>query len=151
MVPKSITNFEGGLFSSSVWKSMAAIRRPFQTPIPWPCRSWAGNSFRIIARAILRCHESLNQLSRQQVLQYSFDSSIGPYRQQLIITQCPCPNWANSYSTVGIQSHSSILKMARTVLTQFRKYSQMIHLPGSASQFFTYTGHLSSPGDFFPR
>ncbi|MBW0498842.1 hypothetical protein O181_038557 [Austropuccinia psidii MF-1] len=32
MVAKSITNFEGGLFSSSVWKSMAAIRRPFQDP-----------------------------------------------------------------------------------------------------------------------
>ncbi|MBW0521954.1 hypothetical protein O181_061669 [Austropuccinia psidii MF-1] len=44
----------------------------------------------------------------------------------------------------------SILKMARTVLTQLRKYSWMIHLLGSASQFFTHTGHLSSPGDFFP-
>ncbi|MBW0564266.1 hypothetical protein O181_103981 [Austropuccinia psidii MF-1] len=44
----------------------------------------------------------------------------------------------------------SILKMARTVLTQFRQYSLMIHLPGSASHIFTYTGHLSSPGDFFP-
>ncbi|MBW0504902.1 hypothetical protein O181_044617 [Austropuccinia psidii MF-1] len=24
------------------------------------------------------------------------------------------------------------------------------HLPGSAPQLFTYTGHLSSPGEFFP-
>ncbi|MBW0513494.1 hypothetical protein O181_053209 [Austropuccinia psidii MF-1] len=24
------------------------------------------------------------------------------------------------------------------------------HLPGSAAQLFTYTGYLSSPGDFFP-
>ncbi|MBW0549969.1 hypothetical protein O181_089684 [Austropuccinia psidii MF-1] len=32
MIPKSITNFEGGLFSSSVWQSMAAIRRPGQDP-----------------------------------------------------------------------------------------------------------------------
>ncbi|MBW0492658.1 hypothetical protein O181_032373 [Austropuccinia psidii MF-1] len=30
--PKSITNFEGGLFSSSVWQSMVAIRRSFQDP-----------------------------------------------------------------------------------------------------------------------
>ncbi|MBW0472346.1 hypothetical protein O181_012061 [Austropuccinia psidii MF-1] len=32
MIPKSITNFEGGLFSSSVWKYMEAIRRPFHDP-----------------------------------------------------------------------------------------------------------------------
>ncbi|MBW0504980.1 hypothetical protein O181_044695 [Austropuccinia psidii MF-1] len=31
-LPKSITNFEGGLFSSSVWQSMAAIRRSFHDP-----------------------------------------------------------------------------------------------------------------------
>ena len=31
-VPKSNTHFEGGLFNSSVWQSMAAIRRPFKDP-----------------------------------------------------------------------------------------------------------------------
>ncbi|MBW0522504.1 hypothetical protein O181_062219 [Austropuccinia psidii MF-1] len=122
----------------------------FMTPTTWPCRSWVGNSFRIIPRAILKGYSSFNQLSRQQVLQYSLDNSIGPYRQQSIIPVCLWANWANSYSTVGIQSHSSILKMARAVLIQFRQYSRMIHLLGSASQFFTHTGHLSSPGDFFP-
>ncbi|MBW0474040.1 hypothetical protein O181_013755 [Austropuccinia psidii MF-1] len=121
-----------------------------RTPTTWFCRIWVGNSFRIIPRAILRGYSSFNQLSRQQVLQYSLDNSIGPYRQQSIMPVCPWPNWANSYSTVGIQSHSSILNMARALLTQFKQYSRMIHLPGSASQFFTYTGHLSSPGDFFP-
>ncbi|MBW0547736.1 hypothetical protein O181_087451 [Austropuccinia psidii MF-1] len=91
----------------------------FRTPTTWPCRSWVGNSFRIIPKAILRVYASLNQLSRQKVLQYSLDNSIDPYRQQSIIPVCAWPNWANSYSTVGIQSHSSILRMARTVLTQF--------------------------------
>ncbi|MBW0497572.1 hypothetical protein O181_037287 [Austropuccinia psidii MF-1] len=37
---------------------------------------------------------------------------------------CSWPNWANSYSTVGIQSHSSIFKMARAVLAQLRQYSR---------------------------
>ncbi|MBW0471235.1 hypothetical protein O181_010950 [Austropuccinia psidii MF-1] len=95
-----------------------------RTPATWPCRSWVGNYFRIIPRAILRGYSSFNQLSRKQVLQYSLDNSIGPYRQKSIIPVCPWPNQANSYSTVGIQSHSSILNMARTVLAQFRQYSR---------------------------
>ncbi|MBW0561691.1 hypothetical protein O181_101406 [Austropuccinia psidii MF-1] len=94
-----------------------------RTPTTWPCSSWVGNSFRIIPRAIFRGYSSFNQFSRKQVLQYSLDNSIGPYRQQSIIPECPWPNWANSYSTVEIQSHSSVLKMARKVLVQFRQYS----------------------------
>ncbi|MBW0503890.1 hypothetical protein O181_043605 [Austropuccinia psidii MF-1] len=54
------------------------------TPKTWPCRSWVGNFSRIIPRAILRNYSSFNQLSRQKVLPYSFDNSIGPYRQQSI-------------------------------------------------------------------
>ncbi|MBW0588786.1 hypothetical protein O181_128501 [Austropuccinia psidii MF-1] len=56
----------------------------FRTPTTWPCRSLVGNSSRIIPRAILRGYSSLNQLSRQQVLQYSLDNSIDPYRKQSI-------------------------------------------------------------------
>ncbi|MBW0521046.1 hypothetical protein O181_060761 [Austropuccinia psidii MF-1] len=39
---------------------------------------------------------------------------------QAVIKQAvwPWPFWANSYSTVGLPSHSSIFKMARSVLTQ---------------------------------
>ncbi|MBW0575179.1 hypothetical protein O181_114894 [Austropuccinia psidii MF-1] len=36
----------------------------------------------------------------------------------------PWPFWANSYSTVGTRSHSSIFKMDRSVLTQHSQYSQ---------------------------
>ncbi|MBW0554196.1 hypothetical protein O181_093911 [Austropuccinia psidii MF-1] len=54
------------------------------TPTTWFCRSWIGTSSRIIQRAILRDSSSFNQLSRQQLLQYSLDNSIGPYRQQYI-------------------------------------------------------------------
>ncbi|MBW0477087.1 hypothetical protein O181_016802 [Austropuccinia psidii MF-1] len=35
---------------------------PSRTPTTWPCRSWVGNSFRIIKRAILRGYSSFNQL-----------------------------------------------------------------------------------------
>ncbi|MBW0538315.1 hypothetical protein O181_078030 [Austropuccinia psidii MF-1] len=41
-----------------------------RTPATWPYRSW---------------------LSRQQVLQYSLDNSVVPYRQQSIIPVCPWP------------------------------------------------------------
>ncbi|MBW0470840.1 hypothetical protein O181_010555 [Austropuccinia psidii MF-1] len=78
----------------------------FRTPTTWLCRSWVGNYFRIIPRAIVRGYSSFNQFSRKQVLQFSLDNSIGPYKQQSIIPVCPWPNWASSYSTVGIQSHS---------------------------------------------
>ncbi|MBW0587030.1 hypothetical protein O181_126745, partial [Austropuccinia psidii MF-1] len=56
-----------------------------RTPTTWPCRSWIGSYFRILPRAILRGYSSFNQLSRQKVLQYSLDNSIGPYRQQSTI------------------------------------------------------------------
>ncbi|MBW0592646.1 hypothetical protein O181_132361 [Austropuccinia psidii MF-1] len=56
----------------------------FRTPTTWPCRSMVGNSSRIISRAILRVYSSLNQLSRQQLIKYSLDNSIDPYRQQSI-------------------------------------------------------------------
>ncbi|MBW0528989.1 hypothetical protein O181_068704 [Austropuccinia psidii MF-1] len=62
------------------WLSEDHIR----TPTTWPFRSWVVNSSRIIQRAILRGYSSFNQLSRQQVLQYSLDNSIDPYRQQSI-------------------------------------------------------------------
>ncbi|MBW0506797.1 hypothetical protein O181_046512 [Austropuccinia psidii MF-1] len=55
-----------------------------RTPTTWFCRCWVGNSSRIVPRAILRGYSSFNQLSRQQVLQYSLDNSIGPYRPQSI-------------------------------------------------------------------
>ena len=35
-------------------------------------------------------------------------------------------------------------------ISRFGQYSQLIHIPGSVFQFFTYTSHLSAPGDFFP-
>ncbi|MBW0509741.1 hypothetical protein O181_049456 [Austropuccinia psidii MF-1] len=55
-----------------------------RTPTTWPRASWVGNSFRIIPRANIRGYSSVNKSSRQKVLQYSLDNSIGPYRKQSI-------------------------------------------------------------------
>ncbi|MBW0558857.1 hypothetical protein O181_098572 [Austropuccinia psidii MF-1] len=66
-----------------------------RTPTTWPCRSWVGNYFRIIPRTILRGYSSFNQLSRQKVLQYYLENSIGSYRKHSIIPICPWHNRVN--------------------------------------------------------
>ncbi|MBW0496860.1 hypothetical protein O181_036575 [Austropuccinia psidii MF-1] len=66
-----------------------------RTPTMWPCRSWVGNSFRIIPRDILRGYLSFNQFSRWKVLQYSLDNSIDPKQAAIDQPICPWPNWAN--------------------------------------------------------
>ncbi|MBW0529799.1 hypothetical protein O181_069514 [Austropuccinia psidii MF-1] len=84
-VPKSNSHFEGGLLNSSVWQSMAAIRRPFKDPnhrtlkeLGWKFHSgfFQGPFSEVI--------NFFNQLSRNQVFQYSLDNSIGQYSWQSI-------------------------------------------------------------------
>ncbi|MBW0553772.1 hypothetical protein O181_093487 [Austropuccinia psidii MF-1] len=79
-VAKSITHFEGSLFSHSILQSMALPEDHLQTPTTWPCRSWVVLSFRILPRAISRGYQEFNKLSRYQELQYPLDNSIGSYR-----------------------------------------------------------------------
>ncbi|MBW0556129.1 hypothetical protein O181_095844 [Austropuccinia psidii MF-1] len=74
--------------SGNPWQLSEDLSR---TPTTWPCRSWVGNSSRIIPRAILRA--SFNQLSRPQVLQYSLNNSIGPYGQQSFNLYVLGPIW----------------------------------------------------------
>ncbi|MBW0551465.1 hypothetical protein O181_091180 [Austropuccinia psidii MF-1] len=93
-------------------------------PTTLPCRGWVGNSFRIIPGAILRgftFFQSVVKASSISILLGQLNWSIQAAINQPVFTW---PNWANSYSTVGIQSHSSNLKMERSVLTQFRQYSR---------------------------
>ncbi|MBW0481630.1 hypothetical protein O181_021345 [Austropuccinia psidii MF-1] len=147
---KSITNFEGRPFHYSVWQFPGGYQKTIEGPQP-PGPAGVGLSIltKTILRPILRGNQLLHSFSRHQVISI-------PCTTQLVHTGSnqaavwPWPNWANSYSPVGIQSHSSTLKMARTVLAQFRQYSPVIHLPGSALQLFTYTDHVSSLVDFFP-
>ncbi|MBW0505694.1 hypothetical protein O181_045409 [Austropuccinia psidii MF-1] len=96
-----------------------------RTPTTWPCRSWVGSSIQDYSKgAFLRGITSFQSVVKAA----STSASLGQFNWfiQVILKYpvWPWPNWANSYSTVGIQSHSSILKMARAVLAQFRQYSR---------------------------
>ncbi|MBW0466051.1 hypothetical protein O181_005766 [Austropuccinia psidii MF-1] len=54
-------------------------------PTTWPCRSWVGNFHSgLFQGPFSDVIHSFNQLSRQQVFQYSLDNSIGQYRHQSI-------------------------------------------------------------------
>ncbi|MBW0515713.1 hypothetical protein O181_055428 [Austropuccinia psidii MF-1] len=93
-------------------------------PITWTCRSLVGHSFRIIPRAIIRGYtlfQSVVKASSISILLGQINWSIQAAINQPV---CTLPYWANSYSTVGIQSHNSDFKMARSVLTPFRQYSR---------------------------
>ncbi|MBW0526544.1 hypothetical protein O181_066259 [Austropuccinia psidii MF-1] len=100
--------------SGNLWQQSEDHSR---IPNTWPCRSWVGNSFRTIPRAILRGYtlfQSVVKASSISILLGQLNWSI-----QVAINQpvCTWPHWANSYSTVRIQSHSSNFKMARSVVT----------------------------------
>ncbi|MBW0526374.1 hypothetical protein O181_066089 [Austropuccinia psidii MF-1] len=107
--------------SGNPWQQSEDYSR---TPITWPCRSWVSNSSRIILRAIPRgctLFQAVFKASIISILLGQLNWSIQAAINQPV---CTWPNWANSYSTVGIQPHCSNLKMARCVLTQLRQYSQ---------------------------
>ncbi|MBW0472206.1 hypothetical protein O181_011921 [Austropuccinia psidii MF-1] len=133
--------------SDKLWQQSEDSSR---IPTTCICRSWVGTLFRIIQRANSQevLHQC-NQLSRHQVFQYSLDNSVHPYR----------PHSINLYGLDPIGSfHIPLCEFHYTVQISrwseryfpIRKIQSLIHLPGSIFQVFTYTGHLSSPGDFFP-
>ncbi|MBW0497053.1 hypothetical protein O181_036768 [Austropuccinia psidii MF-1] len=91
---------------------------------PGPAGVGLAISFMIIPRAILRGYtffQSVVKASSISILLGQLNWSIQASINQPV---CTWPNRANSYYTVGIQSQSSNFKMARSVLTQFRQYSQ---------------------------
>ncbi|MBW0545692.1 hypothetical protein O181_085407 [Austropuccinia psidii MF-1] len=93
-------------------------------PITWPCRSWVGNFIQDYSKGIFRGYTSFQSVvkaSRFSIILGQLNWSIQASINQPV---CTWANWANSYLTVGIQSHSSIFKIARAILTQFRQYSQ---------------------------
>ncbi|MBW0529687.1 hypothetical protein O181_069402 [Austropuccinia psidii MF-1] len=83
--PNQGPNFEGGLPNSSVWQSMAAIRRPLKDPNHMAFQQLGWQFIQVYSKGqFSEVIHSFNQLSRHQVFQYSVDSSIGPYRRQSI-------------------------------------------------------------------
>ncbi|MBW0509255.1 hypothetical protein O181_048970 [Austropuccinia psidii MF-1] len=107
--------------SSSPWQQSEDHSR---IQSPGPSGVGLAVSFTIIPRAILRGYtffQSVVKASSIPILLGQLKWSIQAAINQPV---CTWPNWANSYLTVLIQSHSSNFKMARSVLTQFRQYSQ---------------------------
>ncbi|MBW0563563.1 hypothetical protein O181_103278 [Austropuccinia psidii MF-1] len=106
--------------SGNLWRQSEDHSR---LPITWPCRSWVGNSLRIIPRDILRGYRLFQSAFKESSILILFGQL--NWFIQVAINQpvCTWPNWADSYSTVGIQSCSSNFKIARSVLSQFRIYS----------------------------
>ncbi|MBW0462006.1 hypothetical protein O181_001721 [Austropuccinia psidii MF-1] len=149
-VLKSITHFKWILLSHSVSNPWRLPQDHSRTPTTCPCRSWVVLCLRILPRAIPRGYQPFNQSSRHQVLQYSLDNSIGPYRLYFKKAVWRWPFWANSHSAVGIPLHSSILKMARSVLTQNSQYSRRSTLPDQSFSSSPILGTFSSLGNFSP-
>ncbi|MBW0516341.1 hypothetical protein O181_056056 [Austropuccinia psidii MF-1] len=152
--PKSKAHFERGFFNSSVWQSMAAIQTPFKDPNHLALQE-LGQQF----------HSGLFQGNSQRLYSLSISFQGSKYFNTAWTTQLvhTGDNSINLYvlgpirpiksSTVGIQSHSSISRwteMYWPIFGPIQTIQPVIHLPGSVFQFFTYTGHLSAPGDFFP-
>ncbi|MBW0586730.1 hypothetical protein O181_126445 [Austropuccinia psidii MF-1] len=150
MVPKSNAHFEGDLFSSSVWQSMAAIRRPFKDPnhlalqeLGWQLSQdyLKGPSQRLfIIQSVVKA-ESTSILLGQ--LNWSIQAEINYTCMSLTQSgqfKFHCGNSITEFNSQDVQNCIGPIQTIQLVT----------HLPASAPQLFTYTGHLSSPGDFFP-
>ncbi|MBW0481850.1 hypothetical protein O181_021565 [Austropuccinia psidii MF-1] len=149
-VPKSNAHFEGGFFNSSVWQSMAAIRRSFKDPnhLALQDLGW-------------QVHSGLFQRHSQRL--YSFSISCQginyfntPWITQLVhigVNQSTCMSLAQLGQfilTLWEFNHTVQFQDFQNCISPIQTIQPVIHLPGSVFQFFTYTGHLSAPGDFFP-
>ncbi|MBW0488163.1 hypothetical protein O181_027878 [Austropuccinia psidii MF-1] len=115
-----------------------------RTPTTWPCRSGFGNSIQDYSKwAILRGITLFQSVFKA----LSTSASLGQFSWfvQAILKYhvCPWPNWANSVPQFSFQDGQNFIGPIQTM-------KPVTHLPGSAFQLFTYTGHLSAPGDFFP-
>ncbi|MBW0588945.1 hypothetical protein O181_128660 [Austropuccinia psidii MF-1] len=119
-------------------------------PTTWPCRSWVGNFIQDYSKGH---SQSLYIISIScKGIKYSNT----PWTTQLVhtgVNQSTCMYLAqlgqfifhcgNSVTHFRIQDGKICIDLIQTI-------QPVNHLPGSVLQLFTYTGHLSAPGDFFP-
>ncbi|MBW0461877.1 hypothetical protein O181_001592 [Austropuccinia psidii MF-1] len=129
---------------------MAAIRRLFKDPnhLALQESGWKlfqdyskGHSQRLFIIESAVRGESTSILLGQ--LNWSIQAAINYTCMSLAQTgqlKCYC---GNSITQFNSQDGQNCIGPIQTI-------QLVTHLPGSAPQLFTYTGHLSSPGDFFP-
>ncbi|MBW0529584.1 hypothetical protein O181_069299 [Austropuccinia psidii MF-1] len=119
-------------------------------PITWPCRSLVGifikddskgHSQRLYIISI-SCQgiKYFNTPWTTQLAHTGVNQSTCMYLGQLgqVIFHCE-----NSVKQFKFQDGYICIDPIQTI-------QPVTHLPGSVFQLFTYTGHLSAPGDFFP-
>ncbi|MBW0569361.1 hypothetical protein O181_109076 [Austropuccinia psidii MF-1] len=149
-VLKSITHFEGRLLSHSVLQSLAATRRLFEDPNYLALHELVYTFFQDSSKGNFKRLSSIQsavKASTTSVFLGQLNWSI-----QVVFKQAVWhwPFWDNSYSTVGIPSHSSIFKMARSVLTQKHQYSWGSTLQDQSFNFSHIVTTFSSLGTFSP-
>ncbi|MBW0569875.1 hypothetical protein O181_109590 [Austropuccinia psidii MF-1] len=98
--------------------SLVATRRPFEDPNYLVLQELGCQFSSGLFQG--QFSEFINYFNHFQGIKYSEFLGQLNWSIQVVIKHpvCPWPNWANPYSTVGRQSHSSILKMAGTVLAK---------------------------------
>ncbi|MBW0473168.1 hypothetical protein O181_012883 [Austropuccinia psidii MF-1] len=80
-IPKSITNFEGGLFSYPVWKFPGGYQKKIQGPQP-PGPAEVGLSFshQDYSKGKTQRLSIFSIIFKASSIQHSLENSIGPYR-----------------------------------------------------------------------
>ncbi|MBW0557959.1 hypothetical protein O181_097674 [Austropuccinia psidii MF-1] len=71
--------------------------------ITWPCRSWVGNFIQDYSKGILRGYTSFQLVFKASSISVLFGQLNWSIQASIIQPVCTRLNWANSYSTVGIQ------------------------------------------------
>ncbi|MBW0478516.1 hypothetical protein O181_018231 [Austropuccinia psidii MF-1] len=119
-------------------------------PITWPCRSWVGNFIQDYSKGhsqrlyiiLIRCQgiKYFNTPWTTQLAHTGVNQSACMYFAQLgqFIFHC-----GNSITQFKFQ-------YGQIYIDPIQPIQLVTHLPGSVFQLFTYTGHLSAPGDFSP-
>ncbi|MBW0544313.1 hypothetical protein O181_084028 [Austropuccinia psidii MF-1] len=117
----------------------------------WPCRSWVGNFIQDYSKGhsqrlyilLISCQgiKYFNTTWTTQLVHTGGIQSTCMYLAQLgqFIFYC-----GNSVTQFNFQDGQICIDPIQTI-------QPVTHLPGSVFQRFTYTGHLSEPGDFFPN
>ncbi|MBW0527269.1 hypothetical protein O181_066984 [Austropuccinia psidii MF-1] len=115
-------------------------------PAPWLSSCWYFTSglFKGLFKEVVDHQDSF------QGIKHSLDNSTILYRMYSGNLYGIDPFGPIHIPLWEFKPHSLNFKMARSVLTQFSQYNWVTPLPGSVFQLFTYSGHLFTPGEFFP-
>ncbi|MBW0585700.1 hypothetical protein O181_125415 [Austropuccinia psidii MF-1] len=144
--PISKEDYSAHQFGNPWWLSEDYSR----TPTPWPCRSFGwqlsqdyskGHSQRLfIIQSVFKAASTSILLGQ---LHWSIQAAINHTCMSFAQLGQLIFHYGKSITQFNSQDGQNYIGPNQTI-------QLVIHLPGLAPQRFTYIGHLSSPGDFFP-